>query len=224
MAKRSTPEINASSMADIAFLLLIFFLVTTTMDVDTGIQRQLPPIPEKDQKTDVEVNERNVYVVNVNSRGNIQVNHSWMDLDKLREDAKKFINCDRADDPTLPEMEEITVEGIKGPVKTSKGIISLQNDRGTTYGRYIEVQKKVAKKPKASAKKECPTKECECHPCDCKPGDCKPEECKCPKKSVKKTPKPKVTKARKAAPKKRTAAKAKRAAPKRRRAPKKSKK
>ena len=143
MAKRSTPEINASSMADIAFLLLIFFLVTTTMDVDTGIQRQLPPIPEKDQKTDVEVNERNVYVVLVNSRGNIQVNHSWLDLSKLREDAKKFINCDRADDPTLPEMEEITVEGIKGPVKTSKGIISLHNDRGTTYGRYIEVQNEL---------------------------------------------------------------------------------
>ena len=143
MAKRSTPEINASSMADIAFLLLIFFLVTTTMDVDTGIQRQLPPIPEKDQKTDVEVNERNVYVVLVNSRGNIQVNHSWLDLSKLREDAKKFINCDRADDPTLPEMEEITVEGIKGPDKTSKGIISLQNDRGTTYGRYIEVQNEL---------------------------------------------------------------------------------
>lgn len=143
MVKRSTPEINASSMADIAFLLLIFFLVTTTMDVDTGIQRQLPPIPEKDQKTDVEVNERNVYVVLVNSRGNIQVNHSWLDLSKLREDAKKFINCDRADDPTLPEMEEITVEGIKGPVKTSKGIISLQNDRGTTYGRYIEVQNEL---------------------------------------------------------------------------------
>lgn len=144
MAKRATPEINASSMADIAFLLLIFFLVTTTMDVDTGIQRQLPPIPEnKDQKTDVEVNKRNIYLVLVNSRGNISVNQSWMDIDKLREDAKRFINCDRADDPTLPEMEEITVDGIKGPVKTSKGIISLQNDRGTTYGRYIEVQNEL---------------------------------------------------------------------------------
>ncbi|MBR6066678.1 MAG: biopolymer transporter ExbD [Bacteroidales bacterium] len=144
MAKRATPEINASSMADIAFLLLIFFLVTTTMDVDTGIQRQLPPIPEnKDQKTDVEVNKRNIYLVLVNSRGNISVNQSWMDIDKLREDAKRFINCDRTDDPTLPEMEEITVEGIKGPVKTSKGIISLQNDRGTTYGRYIEVQNEL---------------------------------------------------------------------------------
>lgn len=144
MAKRATPEINASSMADIAFLLLIFFLVTTTMDVDTGIQRQLPPIPEnKDQKTDVEVNKRNIYLVLVNSRGNISVNQKWMDLDKLREDAKKFINCDRADDPTLPEMEDITVDGIKGTVKTSKGIISLQNDRGTTYGRYIEVQNEL---------------------------------------------------------------------------------
>ena len=144
MAKRSTPEINASSMADIAFLLLIFFLVTTTMDVDTGIQRQLPPIPEnKDQKTDVEVNKRNIYLVLVNSRGNISVNQKWMDLDNLREDAKKFINCDRADDPSLPEMEDITVDGIKGTVKTSKGIISLQNDRGTTYGRYIEVQNEL---------------------------------------------------------------------------------
>lgn len=144
MAKRSTPEINASSMADIAFLLLIFFLVTTTMDVDTGIQRQLPPIPEnKDQKTDVEVNKRNIYLVLVNSRGNISVNQKWMDIDDLREDAKKFINCDRADDPSLPEMEEITVDGIKGTVKTSKGIISLQNDRGTTYGRYIEVQNEL---------------------------------------------------------------------------------
>lgn len=144
MAKRSTPEINASSMADIAFLLLIFFLVTTTMDVDTGIQRQLPPIPEKDQKTDVEVNQRNVYQVLVNSRGNIQINNGWANsLEELREGAKRFINCDRADDPELPEMEEIVVEGINTPVKTSKGIISLQNDRGTTYGRYIEVQNEL---------------------------------------------------------------------------------
>ena len=145
MAKRSTPEINASSMADIAFLLLIFFLVTTTMDVDTGIQRQLPPIPEnKDQKTDAEVNKRNAYLVQVNSRGSIIVNGEWVNnLEDLREDAKRFINCDREDDPTLPEMEEITVDGIKGTVKTSKGIISLQNDRGTTYGRYIEVQNEL---------------------------------------------------------------------------------
>jgi len=145
MAKRATPDINASSMADIAFLLLIFFLVTTTMDVDTGIQRQLPPIPEnKDQKTDAEVNKRNAYMVQVNSRGRVYVNGEWVDdLADLRESAKEFINCDRADDPMLPEMEEITVEGIKGPVKTSKGIISLQNDRGTTYGRYIEVQNEL---------------------------------------------------------------------------------
>ena len=141
MAKRSTPEINASSMADIAFLLLIFFLVTTTMDVDTGIQRQLPPIPENKDKTEAEVNKRNIYLVLVNSRGTISVNNHWVNsVEELREDAKKFINCDREDDPTLPELEEIEVDGIKGTVKTSKGIISLQNDRGTTYGRYIEVQ------------------------------------------------------------------------------------
>lgn len=144
MAKREVPEINASSMADIAFLLLIFFLVTTTMDVDTGIQRQLPPIPEnKEQKTDVEVNKRNVYLVLVNSNGNISVNQKWMDINNLREDAKRFINCDRPDDPTLPEMELTTIDGIKGQVNVSKGIISLQNDRGTSYGKYIEVQNEL---------------------------------------------------------------------------------
>jgi biopolymer transport protein ExbD len=62
--RRGLPEINAGSMADIAFLLLIFFLVTTTMDVDTGISRKLPPMPEEDQpEDDSQINARNIYVV-----------------------------------------------------------------------------------------------------------------------------------------------------------------
>jgi len=144
MAKRETPEINASSMADIAFLLLIFFLVTTTMDVDTGIQRQLPPIPEEKQKTDVEINKRNIYQVLVSAQGSLFVRGKRMDdIRDLRADAKRFINSDREDDPELPELEEKEIDGIKTIVKVSKGIISLQNDRGTEYGRYIEVQNEL---------------------------------------------------------------------------------
>jgi biopolymer transport protein ExbD len=142
MAKRSTPEINSSSMADIAFLMLIFFLVTTTMDVDTGIARQLPPIPEKDVKTEVEINKRNLFPVLINAQDRLLVNGRPMNIDDLKDKAKEFIksNPNRSD---LPEIEYITVTGIRGVVPVSKGVISLQNDRGTTYGRYMEVQDKL---------------------------------------------------------------------------------
>lgn len=144
MAKRETPEVNSGSMADIAFLLLIFFLVTTTMDVDTGIARQLPPIPEKPNKeeTSVEIHRRNLFIVLINAQDRLLVNGRVMDVDELKDKAKEFIKSDpnRED---LPEVEEIAVKGINRPVIVSKGIISLQNDRGTTYGRYIEVQDRL---------------------------------------------------------------------------------
>jgi len=145
MAKRKTPEINSSSMADIAFLLLIFFLVTTTMDVDTGIARQLPPIPESNEvKTDVEINKRNLFPVRINASDRLLVNGVPMDIEALKDKAKEFIKSDpnRSD---LPVMKETVVKGINRPVMVSEGIISLQNDRGTTYKRYIEVQDKLVK-------------------------------------------------------------------------------
>lgn len=142
-AKKQMQEINASSMADIAFLLLIFFLVTTTMDVDTGIARQLPPIPEdKDVKTDVEINKRNVFVVLINANNKLAVNGEWRDVSELREEAKIFIKSDPSRED-LPELEETQIEGFPRPVLVSKGLISLQNDRGTTYGKYIEVQNEL---------------------------------------------------------------------------------
>lgn len=143
MARIGVQEINASSMADIAFLLLIFFLVTTTMDVDTGIARQLPPIPEnKDVITQVKILDRNLLRVMINSRDRLSVNGRQMSVEELKEKAKEFIKSapNRED---LPELEEMTIKGINKPVMVSKGIISLQNDRGTTYGRYIEVQDRL---------------------------------------------------------------------------------
>jgi len=142
MAKREVGEINAGSMADIAFLLLIFFLVTTTMDVDTGIARQLPPIPEEKQKTAEEIKERNIFAVLINAQDRLLVNGKPMEVSDLRDKAKEFIKSD-PNNAKLPEMDEMQIDGINKPVLVPVGIISLRNDRGTTYGRYIEVQNEL---------------------------------------------------------------------------------
>ena len=92
MAKRKCPEINASSMADIAFLLLIFFLVTTTMSVDKGLSRRLPaPLPENMEKQSVEVNKRNTFIVLLNSNNQLLVQGEFLNVKDLREKAKVFI-------------------------------------------------------------------------------------------------------------------------------------
>ena len=93
MSRRSLPEINAGSMADIAFLLLIFFLVTTTMDVDTGLVRKLPAMPEEEEiLDDSQIKARNIYVVLVNSKDQLLVEEELMDISQLREGAISFLD------------------------------------------------------------------------------------------------------------------------------------
>ena len=153
MAKRDIPEINAGSMADIAFLLLIFFLVATTMDVDTGITRLLPPMPEQDQpEEEVRVRERNVLVVLINKDDQLMVEGQLMDISRLKETTIEFFSNPN-DDPNLPEKELETIEFPPGlssrfpdgqaRILVSKGVVSLQNDRSTTYGRYLQVQNEL---------------------------------------------------------------------------------
>lgn len=143
MARRQTPEINAGSMADIAFLLLIFFLVTTTMDVDTGLTRRLPPPIEEPIEDVPEVRQRNVFQVLVNANDDLLVEGEPMDVSNLREEAKKFI----VGDPTFQDAEmpegKLTVVPILGEMMVSKQIVSLQNDRGTSYDMYIKVQNEL---------------------------------------------------------------------------------
>ena len=132
MAKRwGLQEINAGSMADIAFLLLIFFLVTTTMDVDSGIARKLPPMPDEEmQEDDSQINAKNIYVVLINTNNQLLVEGELMDISQLREGAKRFIN-NNGIDPNLSDNPD-------------KAVISLQNDRGTEYKTYIQVQNELA--------------------------------------------------------------------------------
>ena len=144
MAKKKVPEINGSSMADIAFIALIFFLMVTTMDKEEGIARQLPPIPPEDQKVEnQEVNRRNIIQVKINANDRLLAGSQPMDVSQLKDKIKEFMTNPN-DDPNLPEKEVKDVKGI-GPVPVSKGVISLQNDRGTTYQAYITVQNELVK-------------------------------------------------------------------------------
>ena len=143
MAK-PTPEINAGSMADIAFLLLIFFLVTTSMDVDKGIQRRLPPMPDENQKVEAEqINKRNIMVVLINRSDRLFAGGQPMEIYMLKDKVKEFIT-NPANLPNLPEKKEKNIEGF-GPYMVFRAVVSLQNDRGTSYEAYIQVQNEIMK-------------------------------------------------------------------------------
>lgn len=141
--KREVPELNSSSTADIAFLLLVFFLMTTSMAVNKGLARRLPPPVPAEQKTeDLKVKERNVFVVLINSEDQLLVRGEYTELANLKEKAKEFIK-NAGDDPDMPEKEPIDVEYFGTVMVTKNHVISLQNDRGTSYSAYINVQNEL---------------------------------------------------------------------------------
>lgn len=177
--KTGPEEINAGSMADIAFLLLIFFLVTTTMDQDTGILRQLPP-PVEDNQDTPPVKKKNVYEVLVNASDQLLVEDNLMDIADLKDGAIEFLTNPGNSD-NLPELELVTRADVEenlakakavlaanpknpdaksqvkkwekkklaidffGPYRElpSSAVISLRNDRGTSYDMYIQVQNEL---------------------------------------------------------------------------------
>ncbi|NNC83407.1 MAG: biopolymer transporter ExbD [Flavobacteriales bacterium] len=187
MARRELQEINAGSMADIAFLLLIFFLVTTTMDQDTGIMRQLPPLDEEQEEITETVKERNVYEVLVNANDQLLVEGEPMDISELKEGAIEFLTNSGVfseepaeEDLTLrvPVSKQAVTQKIaelKGKIEQfpdrksewegelrqfeakldainffgnyrelgPSAVISLQNDNGTSYDMYLQVQNEL---------------------------------------------------------------------------------
>ena len=151
MAKK-IPQINASSMADISFLLLIFFLVTTSMDVNQGLNRRLPPpIPANQEKSDQDINKRNLLVVKINSQNKITYRDGSMEMGDVREinirdlkaKAKEFIQNPN-DRSYLPKL---VVEDFGDPfgsiAYTKDHIISVQNDVDTEYQAYLDVQNEL---------------------------------------------------------------------------------
>ncbi|MFC2138041.1 ExbD/TolR family protein [Bacteroidota bacterium] len=142
--KRKVPEINGGSMADIAFLLLIFFLVATTIDTDTGIMRKLPPMPkDEEQQDDTKVKERNVFVVLVNKDDELLVEGERMHIKDLRDKTKEFIaNPNDREDLPLRKLIDVPYFGMTAVTKNH--VISLRNDRGTSYKTYIAVQNELA--------------------------------------------------------------------------------
>ena len=146
--KKNIPEINASSQADIAFTVLIFFLVVSTMDVDTGIVRMLPPMADPNVKQeDIKVKERNLLLVFVSGSGNIMAGGKVISLHALKDKAKEFI-LNPLDDKDLPEKKVTELEmpdGSKWSYPVSEGVISLQNTRDTSYQVYIQVQNELTR-------------------------------------------------------------------------------
>ncbi|MGB5319314.1 ExbD/TolR family protein [Eudoraea sp.] len=131
------PEVNAGSMADIAFLLLIFFLVTTTIETDAGLDRMLPPMePPEDN---VVIKQKNIFTVNINKDGQLLVEEELLDLKQLRERTIAFL--DNGGDRTCNYCKGAKDESSSD--NPTKAIISLKNDRETEYGTYITVQNEL---------------------------------------------------------------------------------
>ena len=141
--KRQSQEINAGSMADIAFLLLIFFLVTTTMDVDSGLLTKLPPPIDPEVPPPPPIKERNVFIVLVNRNDQLLVEGEIGDIKTLKNKTKQFIS-NPSNNPNLSDKKPLENIDLIGPYPISKGVISLQNDRGTSYNMYIQVQNELA--------------------------------------------------------------------------------
>lgn len=141
---RPAQQLPSSSLADIAFMVLIFFLLVSTMDQEMGLQRLLPPMPDPNQKTDdVQIKRRNIMVVRINDADRLLAGGVPMDVSMLKEKAKEFL-LNPMNDENLPEKEDKVIEGF-GSYPISKGVISLQNTRGTSYNAYLKVQNELVK-------------------------------------------------------------------------------
>ncbi len=139
---RKIPEIPSASLADIAFMLLIFFLVTTTMDVDSGLERRLPQwVDPEELEDDQQIKERNVFVVLVNRNNDLLVEGEYADIENLRDRAKEFM-ANPYNEEDLPEKEPKQIPFF-GETMVTKGVISLRNDLDTQYGTYIAVQNEL---------------------------------------------------------------------------------
>lgn len=141
--KREVPEMNSSSVADISFILLIFFLTTTSMNSDRGLSRRLPPPPDENlEQTDTKVKERNVLQVRINAMDELMIGSDMASVSDIRARAKEFIDNPN-NLPNLPDKSARNIDLFGTVYITDKHVISLQSDRGTSYSKYFEVQNEL---------------------------------------------------------------------------------
>ncbi len=141
--KKKVPGLNASSTADISFILLIFFLITTSMDTDSGLARRLPQPPDKEQEdAQIDVKERNVLNVRLNAAGALMCNSEIIEISLLRDRAKEFIQNPN-DLSSLPEKSAVEIDLLGQCYITKNHVISVQTDRGTPYDVYFQVQNEL---------------------------------------------------------------------------------
>ncbi len=145
--KRKVPSMNASSTADISFILLIFFLVTTSMDSDKGLARRLPRPPEPDQEDAMkDIKSRNILYVRINAAGELwvkdEMNSGVYDIKMLRARAKEFVKNEQ-NLPKYPEKHVKTIDLLGQCFVTDQHVISVQTDRGTPYDMYFQVQNEL---------------------------------------------------------------------------------
>ncbi len=126
--RREDPEIGGAGMADIAFLLLIFFLLVTTIDIDTGIGLQLPPAPEEEQEPPP-IKERNLLNILVNAQGMVLMDDEPTDISQVKQNVKDFVT-NNGEDPNLSESPD-------------KAIVSIKTARQTPYRTYINMLDEV---------------------------------------------------------------------------------
>ena len=143
--KRKMPGLNTSSTADISFILLIFFLITTSMDTDKGLSRRLPPPPKSEDAT-IDVKDRDLMIVRVNAADQLWVangtGEAYIGIKELKDWAKTFVKNEE-DSPNLPEKHGVNIDGLGLCGITSKHVISVQCDRGTSYEMYFQIQNEL---------------------------------------------------------------------------------
>ena len=141
--KRKMPGLNTSSTADISFMLLIFFLVTTSMDTDQGLARTLPKPPEdEDQKNELKVKERNILNIRINKDNYLMIGDDYVGLDEVKPRAKEFI-ANPENRANLPELKPKKCGILGTRMVTLNHVISVQTDRGTPYNIYFQVQNEL---------------------------------------------------------------------------------
>jgi biopolymer transport protein ExbD len=146
--KKKMPGLNTTSTADISFMLLIFFLVTTSMDTDMGLARRLPKPPDPDQEdATMDIKARNILYVRINAAGQLWVEDEvngpgYPDIRELRPRVKDFVKNEQ-NLSKWPEKHVKNIDLLGQCFVTDKHVISVQTDRGTPYDMYFQVQNEL---------------------------------------------------------------------------------